>query len=832
MTTIRQRLQLSLLSIVALFAVNLVVYFYGNKLRGDAIEYHRRAQSRQISIAGIQQDVGDLKKQVDLLSSGTVTTQGAARAEDIAQFRGRVEDVARQTEALRALSVGEARAQVAAFQREFDALSRSWVRFYENLGTDEAAAISAALEAEPLVEKVLRDLPRMQADERRRAQLADARFREVHRATNRLTITLFLLSTLLAAAVGFLLSRHLSQGIGLLEDGANRIGSGDFQERIPVTSRDELGRLAGSFNGMTENLLAARGRLEAVHRQLAERHAELERQDEALREANARLVASERSALAATQAKSEFLAKMSHELRTPLNAIIGYSEILQEEAEDAGQDAFVPDLQKIRAAGKHLLGLINDILDLSKIEAGKMEVYLETVEIAPTIREVAATIQPLVEKNHNTLVVNVADDVGTMVTDLTKVRQGLFNLLSNAAKFTERGTLTLDVSREAGAAGGWVVFAVSDTGIGMSPEQMAKLFQEFSQVDASTTRKYGGTGLGLVITRRFCQMLGGDVNVRSEAGKGSTFTMRLPAVGIDPKAAAQPGAAPENGAGRNGAEPGDAGSRVLVVDDDPAVHDLLRRFLGKEGFRVEGALNGEEGLRRARETRPDVVVLDVMMPRMDGWATLSALKCDPDICDIPVIMLTMVDDRNLGFALGASEYLTKPVERDKLVDVLARYRADPGDCRILVVEDDAPTRSLMRRLLEKEGWQVAEAENGRLGLECLDSVRPNLVLLDIMMPEVDGFEFVAEVRRRPEWRSLPIVVVTAKDLTDEDRLRLNGHVTRILQKGGYSGDALLGEVRDLVADCVRCSRPVAAVASAATAPTEGGTRAEDTARRG
>ena len=495
--------------------------------------------------------------------------------------------------------------------------------------------------------------------------------------------------------------------------------------------------------------------------------------------------------------KSEFLANMSHELRTPLNAIIGYSEMLQEDASDLGAEQFTDDLKKINAAGKHLLELINAVLDLSKIEAGKMELYLESFDIASLVHDIAAVIQPLADKNGNRLDVRCPEDIGAMLADLTKVRQALFNLLSNACKFTDHGTVTLAVTRAAADGQEWVELEVGDTGIGMTPDQLAKLFEAFTQADAATTRKYGGTGLGLALSRRLCRMMGGDVTVRSESGRGSTFTIRLPARVPETTEAPAPAAAPAEGA-----LPG-VGT-VLVIDDEAAVRDLMQRFLSKEGFRVVTASGGEEGLRRARELRPDTITLDVMMPGMDGWAVLSALKAERDLADIPVVMLTIVDDKNLGYALGAADYLTKPIDRERLAAVLGKYRRDQP---VLVVDDDPEVRGLLRRMLEPAGHAVVEAENGRVALERLREVKPSVVLLDLMMPEMDGFEFVDAFRRHDAWRGIPVVVITAKDLSREDRERLNGYVQRILQKGAYGRDELLAEVRALVAASVARRRP-------------------------
>jgi signal transduction histidine kinase/CheY-like chemotaxis protein len=550
-----------------------------------------------------------------------------------------------------------------------------------------------------------------------------------------------------------------------------------------VTARRRAERLLAEYN-------------QRLEQQVAERTRELSQTLDHLAQATREAQEARAAAEGADHAKSQFLANMSHELRTPLNAIIGYSEMLQEEAEDLGYEDLAPDLEKINAAGRHLLALINDILDLSKIEAGRMDLYLETFELSTMLRDVEATIRPVIEKNANTLVVHRPDNLGAMRADLTKVRQSLFNLLSNASKFTQQGTISLETAREAVAGVEWMTFRVSDTGIGMTPEQMAKLFQPFTQADVSTTRQYGGTGLGLAITKHFCQMMGGDIAVESRVGQGSTFTIRLPAEVNDRKVQPEPSTEPKS-------EALPAGARaVLVIDDDPTVRGLLQRFLSKEGVRVVSAAGGEEGLRLARELRPIAITLDVMMPGMDGWAVLSALKADTDLADIPVIMLTIVDDKNLAYALGASDYLTKPIERDRLVAILKKYRSEDPSCPVLVVEDDAATRDMLARMLEKEGWAVTVAENGRVALERVSEQRPAVILLDLMMPEMDGFQFVEAVRERDAWRSIPIIVVTAKDLTAEDRLRLNGYVEKILQKGADRREALLAEVRELVASCI------------------------------
>jgi signal transduction histidine kinase/CheY-like chemotaxis protein/ligand-binding sensor domain-containing protein len=554
---------------------------------------------------------------------------------------------------------------------------------------------------------------------------------------------------------------------------------------------------------LREQEQAAHRELEAKAAALADSNRQLEMARESAEEAS-------KAADDANRAKSQFLANMSHELRTPLNAIIGYSEMLQEEAEDLDQAGFVPDLQKIHGAGKHLLGLINDVLDLSKIEAGKMTLYLEDFDVAKLVGEVAATVEPLVQKNGNRLEVDCPADVGRMRADVTKVRQTLFNLLSNASKFTENGTIRLQVAETPDTANPdspftipapRVTFQVSDTGIGMTPQQLNKLFQAFTQADASTSRKYGGTGLGLVISRKFCQLMGGDITVQSAPGKGSRFTVTLPREVQDLASQTQFFIKSTT----SPATPLATGPCVLVIDDDASVRDLMQRSLGKDGFHVEVAADGATGLRLARQLKPAAITLDVMMPHMDGWSVLSALKTDASTADIPVIMLTIVDDKQMGFALGAADYFTKPIDFPRLHQVLAKYRKPAVQQTVLIVEDDAETREMLRRILEKEGWAVLEAQNGIVGLAKLDGTVPALILLDLMMPEMDGFEFMETLRRRKEQSQIPVIVITAKDLTEGDHRRLNGGVERIIQKGATSQQEVIEFVRSVTRSGTRAN---------------------------
>jgi signal transduction histidine kinase/DNA-binding response OmpR family regulator len=514
-----------------------------------------------------------------------------------------------------------------------------------------------------------------------------------------------------------------------------------------------------------------------------------------LRELNEKLEVARDEAVEASRAKSAFLANMSHELRTPLNAIIGYSEIAIDElrslvARTGGTELvqLCADIGKIHVGGTHLLGIISDILDLSKIEAGRMELHVETFTVQSMIDDVGATAQRLVAQNGNEFVVRAQPELGEMTADLTKVRQILFNLLSNAAKFTEGGKVTLEVKRAADGLN--IDFVVIDSGIGMSADQKEHLFQSFYQGDSSATRKYGGTGLGLAISRRFIQMMGGEVTVQTSLGAGSTFRVRLPAQvsgrTLPPEAPSAVAHPPEEAAPQS----------MLVIDDDPNVYDMMERILSREGLDVYGAATGKEGLALARRLKPVVIALDIMMPGMDGWAVLQAIRADPELKDTRVVIVSMLDEKPLGMALGADDYLTKPLRREQLLACIQRL-VPVRDGYILLVEDDEALRELLQRTLIEEGWSVRIAETGKIALDLVQQSRPGLILLDLKIPEVDGFEVIANIRSRPEFQQVPITVITAVDLGREEWERLQGRVEQVIQKGLYSRNRLLREVRRL-----------------------------------
>ena len=531
--------------------------------------------------------------------------------------------------------------------------------------------------------------------------------------------------------------------------------------------------------------------LEEAHRRIQQAQEELARYSRSLEEMVAQrtrelqerseqLEVALRRATEADRLKSEFLANMSHELRTPLNSIIGFSRVILNGIDGPLTELQRTDLTAIHNSGVHLLQLINDILDLSKIEAGYMELHKEPVDLAPVVRGILDTCRPLVEGKPLELVENVPPDLPPAYADPTRVRQIILNLVSNAIKYTDRGSITVSARQKEGE----IVVSVRDTGIGIAPQDLPKVFEPFRQVGKALERRAAGTGLGLTISRRFVEMHGGRIWVESEPGQGSTFSFTLPAMGV-PRPI--PAKVPEEQA----AAP--AGRTVLVVDDDPDVISLFRRYLEEQGYQVIGATDAVEALRLAWEERPYAITLDIVLPGEDGWTVLRALKEDSATREIPVIICSVVQDEDTGFSLGAADYLTKPVSREALLSALERLRRPVR--RIILIDDDAETLEWMSRLLEKEGgYQVFSAATGQDGLQAIQESPPDLIILDLLMPEMDGFEVLARIKGDPHTRSIPIIVVTAKELTPEDEARLNGQMSLLLRKGLFRTEDLLADV--------------------------------------
>jgi len=493
----------------------------------------------------------------------------------------------------------------------------------------------------------------------------------------------------------------------------------------------------------------------------------------------------------ASEHKSVFLANMSHELRTPLNAIIGFSELMldakESQFDSATQKRF---LSQVHASGKHLLGLINDILDLAKVEAGQMELRLQDVAVEPVIAQAVELVEPLAAEKRITIR-SEASSVGEVLADAGKLKQMLLNLVSNAIKFTsEGGTVTITARRLPGA----IEIAVADTGIGISDADQAKIFMEFHQVDPGPGRRQQGTGLGLALTRRFALLHGGDVRVTSKVGAGSVFTLRLPlqvavVVPADEKVDSAAAADPSR-------------PLVLIIEDDVAAAELLTRQLQAAGFRTHVARTGTEAIAKARALHPAAITLDILLPELDGWEVITRLKREEETSSIPVVMVSVVDNPELGKALGALDYFVKPVDGKLLVDRLSRLKlkaaVEGAATSVMVVDDEPANRQWLARILEPAGFEVIEASGGREAIELAKARPPDLVLLDLMMPEVTGFDVVEALRADPKTSQTPIMILTARHLTEADKRHLNGHVSTILSRGSLGAADLLGLLQQVV----------------------------------
>ncbi len=578
-------------------------------------------------------------------------------------------------------------------------------------------------------------------------------------------------AALVALLIAFGLTTYLILGLlqplrSLIEV-SERVRSGYYSERAPVKTKDEIGELSKSFNNMINNIEKDIFRREKDKQELASLKEEAE---------------------GANKAKSSFLANMSHELRTPMNAIIGYSEILMEDAVDNEHDEYVGDLKKINSSGKHLLSLINDILDISKIEAGKMELDIQDLNLETLYQEVADTTETLIKKNNNEYVLEKLDGNPAIVGDSVKIKQILLNLISNAAKFTENGKIYIGY-RENKKSKNYIDLYVRDTGIGIESDKIDKVFEEFGQEDDTTTRKYGGTGLGLALCKNFAELMGGSIKLESEKGVGSTFIVTIPKIvvkGEDLKEAIQ----------NQVVEPGK--KIILVVDDDPTARDLIKRTLEKESYVVLTAASGKDAIEVAYRKNPHLITLDIMMPQKSGWDTLKEIRQVAKFKNTPVIMVSMLDDDNTGKILGADHYLQKPVDRERLVEVVSQYKDKMKNNNMMIIDDISDNREIVKRHLKDYNFNFFEAENGQDGINKLLKKPCDGIILDLMMPVMDGFEFLSKIKEYDKLKDIPIIVLTAKDLSKQEVISLKDDVSLVIQKSELSEKTIKELVNSLV----------------------------------
>ncbi|WP_287156826.1 response regulator [Chloroflexus sp.] len=662
-------------------------------------------------------------------------------------------------------------------------------RFYINLFGEETLGVALAIPGTPW--RLFAEIPEAEATEL--STQAGITF----------TFSLIIFGVVMVLAVNYLLNRFVFRTLEELRQGAERIGSGDLSHPLPVPPERELAQVARSFNAMMHQL---RTRNAEIARQTANLKAEIQ---ERLR-IEQELIKARDAAEAASRAKSTFLATMSHELRTPLTAIIGYSQLLEQLVRKGIYDTVAHDVERIRAAGTHLLALINDILDISKIEAGRMTVSVEYADVADLVRSAVNTIIPQIEKNRNRLHVHCPPDIGILNSDATKVRQALINLLSNAAKFTEDGDVTLTVSRYQRDNQTWFRFVVADTGIGIPADKQDKLFKAFSQVDDSPTRKYGGTGLGLALSQRLCELIGGRITMESTVGVGSTFTMEIPAIPGDPLTTStldldelpsqvtseQPVTIDESIPVMPVSN-----AIILVIDDDPTVGAMIQRLMAAGEAYVVTATTGAEGLRLATDLVPDLIVLDLKLPDLHGLEVLARLRDNAELTNIPVVVLTIDEQSRRSITFPIAEYLVKPVALETLLEVVKRYcrpQFTSSTDHILLVEDDQRLAELLERTLRAAGWSVEVTFDGEAGLAAALTRPPGLILLDYMLPKLDGLQFLARLRADPVGQTIPVILMTARDLSNDERQQLAASADAIQHKAELDIETLITHIRNVL----------------------------------
>ena len=588
-------------------------------------------------------------------------------------------------------------------------------------------------------------------------------------------------SIALALILGFAISLSLIDPIRQMETRLQEIAAGDFSQHVEVPNRDELGALTVNLNRMNDELGRLYAELRARNQELTKALAENTRLFHELEEKSRQLEI-------ASHHKSEFLANMSHELRTPLNAIIGFSDVLLEKMFGELNARQTDYLQDILSSGRHLLALINDILDISKVEAGRMELERTRFALGDVLENGFRMIHERAERHGITLNREIDPAIGSIEADERMVKQVVVNLLSNAVKFTPNGG-QIDLSAHLKHGEVWI--SVRDTGIGIAPEDQSRIFEEFQQANLGVTKAEEGTGLGLTLSKKFVELHGGRIWVESQVGAGSTFTFTLPI----PESSEV--TTPESALVEV------TGPTVLLVEDDARAIDLLTLYLTAANFNVVVARDGEAGLAMTRRLHPSAIILDLMLPRLDGWDFLAQAKADPAIADIPVIIVSILDERGKGIALGAAEYIVKPANRDDLLATLRRLTLTPqtmnGSAKVLVIDDDPLAIELVEAVLQPEGYTVLKTLNGEDGIALANQESPRLIILDLLMPDIDGFTVVERLRADPATANIPIIILTSKSMTRDEKERLNGQIIYLARKAEFNRATFVELVQSFVA---------------------------------
>ncbi len=611
---------------------------------------------------------------------------------------------------------------------------------------------------------------------------------------------------LLSIGITVFLVRVIVDPVQQLVAATERVASGNLDKPVMITSNDEIGELGASFNKMTEDLKRYRTALEDYSRTLEQK---VEERTKALRLINEELHRTNEQLEAVNRLKSEFLANMSHELRTPLNAIIGFSEILSDQSFGSLNEKQVKYAQNVVISGKHLLQLINEILDLAKVESGKMDLHPETFVLADTLAEIVSFARGLAAKKEITIRQRLSPKIVTVTADPKKFKQIFYNLLSNSIKFTSNngwveistdivGDFEISVSDQF-VLRRYVEFCVRDNGIGIDKADQERIFQEFQQVDGSHARQYEGTGLGLALTKKIVELHGGSIWVESDKGEGSSFYFTLPVTENDVIEPAQPPQAASRKKALALAPTGKSREGVvLVVEDDPQSFELVSSYLSETDYRVVHAASGREALEAARSLRPAIITLDIILPDTDGWKVLQELKACPETSHIPVVITSVLQDDGMGFSMGAADYIMKPISRQQLLGRLGKLLEVTAKAQIsdvLVVDDDRQFVELVATMLEGQSFSIAKAYTGLQAIEYASKHRPDLIFLDLLLPDISGFEVVEFLKMEETTKEIPIILVTAKDLTEEEKRSLDGKIDAIAQKGHYGKHDFLNEIR-------------------------------------